>query len=419
MSFQPLIPLSGIPGWRILERTQPIQQKAFDNDPQIKRDVEYFKTNIGKVKSAADLVADRRLLNVALGAFGLEGEIDKKAFVRKILEGGTDDLNSLANRLTGSGIKEFAQTFGFGNAAGSQIGKPGFAEKMVANYKTRAFETAVGNSNNDIRLAMNFKREITELSNASLRRAYEEAPQVKTEVAYFAANIGKALTADALVADRRLLTIALGAFGLGGEIDKTDYLRAVLKGGTEMAGSLANVSTTPGIKEFVAAFGYGDKAGAQTNKPDFAVKIGADYKNRSFETLLADAKKFIPQALDFKRELAALSKSDATSWYRVIGSKPLRSVFETALNLPKELVKLDVDRQRLAVMEGARKLTGSDKITAFDDPRNMEKLINRFLVMSQIRESAASSSSANTALTLLQNMRSNGQGLSNLFASRT
>ena len=42
------------------------------------------------MKSAADLVADRRLLKVALGAFGLEGEIDKKAFIRKVLEEGTD-----------------------------------------------------------------------------------------------------------------------------------------------------------------------------------------------------------------------------------------------------------------------------------------------------------------------------------------
>ncbi len=46
----------------------------------------YFEANIGKVETAADLVGDRRLLKVALGAFGMDGEIDKRAFLRKVLE---------------------------------------------------------------------------------------------------------------------------------------------------------------------------------------------------------------------------------------------------------------------------------------------------------------------------------------------
>ena len=52
----------------------------------------------GRIASAEALVKDRRLLTVALGAFGLDGEIDKKFFIRKVLEGGTEASDSLANR---------------------------------------------------------------------------------------------------------------------------------------------------------------------------------------------------------------------------------------------------------------------------------------------------------------------------------
>ena len=43
----------------------------------------------------------------------------------------------------------------------------GFAAGVVADYKTRAFEAAVGETNNDMRLAMNFRREMAELSKGA------------------------------------------------------------------------------------------------------------------------------------------------------------------------------------------------------------------------------------------------------------
>ncbi len=164
MSFQPLIPMAGPAGWRFLQRTQPSQQQAFERGPALQRDLAYFSEAIGSVTTAANLVADRRLLKVALGAFGLEGEIDKKAFIRKVLEEGAEDPAAFANRLAAPGYKQIAAAFGFGDAAGARTADPGFADKIAAAYKTRAFEAAVGETNNDMRLAMNFRREMADLS---------------------------------------------------------------------------------------------------------------------------------------------------------------------------------------------------------------------------------------------------------------
>lgn len=172
MTYQPIVPLSGIPGWRFLERTQAKQQAAFEKSPQIARDIAYFQDKIGKVETAADLVGDRRLLNIALTAFGLEAELDKKAFVRKILESDLSDQASLANRLTAPGMRQMAEAFGFGREQGPRVGETGFAARIVSAYKTRAFESAVGNASNDMRLAMNFRREIADLATSDSQAGF-------------------------------------------------------------------------------------------------------------------------------------------------------------------------------------------------------------------------------------------------------
>ena len=117
MSFQPIIPLSGLAGWNFLNRTMDTQRTAFENSPTIKRDTDYFREKIGEISSAKDLVADRRLLGVALGAFGLEADIGNKYFVQKILEDGTLDPEALGNKLADKRYLAMAETFGFGDNA--------------------------------------------------------------------------------------------------------------------------------------------------------------------------------------------------------------------------------------------------------------------------------------------------------------
>jgi hypothetical protein len=278
MSFQPTIPLPGIAGWRFLERTQASQRAAFDKTPELQRDIAYFTEKIAGIATAADLVADRRLLKVALGAFGMESEIDKRAFIRKVLEEGTADPNAFANRLADPVNRKLAATFGFGNPGGARTAVPGFAAMIAEAYKTRAFEAAVGDADNNMRLAMNFRREIA--------------------------------------------------------------------------------------------------------------------------------------------ELAARGENGA-SWFNVLGSKPLREVFEKALGLPRQFGQLDVDRQAETLADKSGALFGTDTLAAFRDPAAVEKLITRFLARAQIEDGITVTSPGAGALTLLQGATAGGsQGLLNLLASR-
>ena len=166
MFFQPAIGTGGYTGWRILESTEARQREVFEKSPVLARDIDYFRENIANATSAEDLVKDRRLLTVALGAFGLGDEINKQAFVQKILEEGTADEDSFANRLNDERFKEMTEAFGYGDGTGAlNVTDPLFVEDVVARYKTLEFERAVGETDNDMRLAMNFRREIAKIAN--------------------------------------------------------------------------------------------------------------------------------------------------------------------------------------------------------------------------------------------------------------
>lgn len=165
--FVPLLPSTGVVGFKLLESTEPVQRSIFERQPEIARETAYFRDNITLVTSAADLVADRRLLQVALGAFGLDEEVDKQAFVRRILEEGTESDDAFANRLVDPRFQRLAEAFGFGNLTGSQTGAIGFADTIVSAYQDRQFEISVGEQDESLRLALNFRREISQYASAS------------------------------------------------------------------------------------------------------------------------------------------------------------------------------------------------------------------------------------------------------------
>jgi hypothetical protein len=191
MSFTAALPLTGYAGWAFLKRTEAKQTAALAETAVVKRDEDYFRAKIGKVDSAEQLVADRRLLRVALGAFGLEGDINNKAFIQKVLESSTLKDGSLANRLADKQYQKLSAAFGFGNFSTPSTKLSDFPDKILKAWKTRQFEQAVGEQNEDMRLALNAEREMADLAaktktsndakwfavmgNAPLRKVFEKA----------------------------------------------------------------------------------------------------------------------------------------------------------------------------------------------------------------------------------------------------
>jgi len=162
MTFNPVIPFGGLSGWAFLKKTDEAQREAFSNSSIVQSDVEYFKENMPQTLTSEQLVQDRRLLSVTLGAFGLEDDINNKFFIQKIVDDGVIDQNSLANSLADPRYAELSTAM---NDLRRFTDPSTFAQDIATRYTERSFERAVGDQNNDFRLALNLERNFQELGD--------------------------------------------------------------------------------------------------------------------------------------------------------------------------------------------------------------------------------------------------------------
>jgi hypothetical protein len=144
-------------------------QKTLDrlsSSPVISREVEYYRENIGNVKSAEDLVSDQRLLNFALKAYGLEEMSYARAFIQKIVEGEADGEDGLADRLTDPRYKELADDFDFQSFGAATTSFTRATEGVVDRFFQAQLEQEAGDQNTGARLAIYFERKAEEINNA-------------------------------------------------------------------------------------------------------------------------------------------------------------------------------------------------------------------------------------------------------------
>lgn len=232
--------------------------------------------------------------------------------------------------------------------------------------------------------------------------AFDNSSVVARETAYFAEKIGTINTAEELVSDRRLLAVALGAFGLGDDIANTFFIRKVLEEGTLDEEAFANKLGDKRYAEFAEAFGF-DLSPPNTALSDFAGDIISSYKTREFEVAVGEQDTTLRLAMGFERELGALldrTEDDDAVWFGILASNSLRAVFEGAFGLPDAFAAIDIDRQAEVLKERANAFFGVDSPSDLLDEEIQERMRRRFLVSDEI--STAAASSASIALALLQ-----------------
>lgn len=261
MTYSPVVPFGGLAGWQFLQRTRSAQMKAFVASGSTTRNTDYFRENISKIQSVGQLMDDRKLLTVALGAFGLEEDINNRAFIREVLMSKTNGERSLASRLSDKRYLELAKTFGFGDVSPPNTVLSDFGAKIVERYNTQAFEVAIGGIDPNLRLAASLEREI-------------------------------------------------GA--------------VVAKGASEKA-----------------------------------------------------------------------------NWFHVLGNPALREVFLGAMQLPKSIASMDIDRQAEVMMEKATRIFGSSELSEFTESDQREKLTRLFLLRADLSPSSNAVSGGSVALAIL------------------
>lgn len=198
MTFQPIVPVGGYSGWLFLDRTLEQQQAAFEESAPVKRATENFREKISQIQTAEELVADRELLAVALGAFGLADDLDNRFFIQTILEEGTINDDALANKLSDSRYAEFSRAFGFGDFPIPLSANPIVSEDIIDRFERQSFESAVGEQDNQLRLVLNMEKALDDvtssansqtaqwyalLGNAPLREVVQTALGLPSEIA--------------------------------------------------------------------------------------------------------------------------------------------------------------------------------------------------------------------------------------------
>lgn len=238
------------------------------------------------------------------------------------------------------------------------------------------------------------------------QQAFETAPTMQRDMAYFTEHIGDVTSASDLVGDYQLLKVALGAFGLDDDLPNKAFIEKVLVEGTIDPDSFANKMVDKRYFALAEAFGF-DLGTANTQLSDFADEILTNYKTRQFEIAVGEQDSDMRLSLSLERDLGEIIDSDNTGdgkWFSVLGNEPLLSVFRTALGLPAEIGAIDIDDQVGIMRERADTIFGNSDVDQFADSEKLEELNRLFLVRSQIDNLTAGMSSGAIALTLLQSI---------------
>jgi hypothetical protein len=182
--------------------------------PDVTREATYYRDNIGKVKTADDLLKDYRLYQYAMKAYGLEDMAYAKAFMKKVLDSDLSDANSFANRLNDKRYREFAAAFSFNGTDGFIAQSGHQTDEMVGLY------------------------------SAAVKK---QVDAIDDQTGYYNSKIGSIRSADALLNDDSLRTYVFSAFGISDTQWSRDTIRQVLSSDVADPNSYVNTVWVPQI----------------------------------------------------------------------------------------------------------------------------------------------------------------------------
>jgi hypothetical protein len=213
----------------------------------------------------------------------------------------------------------------------------------------------------------------------SLDRA-AAAPQVKRDSAYYLANITKVKSIDDFLANDRLFSFAMKAFGLSDMTYAKAFMRKALEGGIDADDSFANQLSDKRYRDFVAAFNfkrYGEVTTTFTRTQQGTVD---NYVRQTMEENAGAQNEGVRLALYFQRKASSI-----TSVYEILADPALLKVAQTALSIPAETGAQDIDKQ-------AALLTARLDLDDLKDPKLLDKFLNRFTSLYELQRPAAAQS---------------------------
>lgn len=246
-----------------------------------------------------------------------------------------------------------------------------------------------------------------------------DTAQMKADRAYLADKLSKPIKTEEFLADKRLMRVALTAFDLGGEEWKRGFVGKVLKEVADPDSTFLARLNNSNYTAFAGAFK--PKDGVITVTPEAIATMSADFDASSFEAAVGEVDDSMRLALNYQAEIEGLmgnGSSETTILYRLLGSVPVRTVLETALNLPTDIRALPIEKQAELLKKGLQTKLGLTDVKDLAVPEKVDFVIKRFHALQAVNAGLSSYSPGANALTLLNGGASlGGQGGINLLLS--
>ncbi|OBZ92858.1 flagellar protein [Pararhizobium polonicum] len=310
-----------------------------------------YKTLIAVVSDVDGLLADSKIMKLALTAVGLQDEGDTARKLKKVLTSDLTDPKSYVYTLKDDRYVQLAKAYNF-NADGS-LGVP-----IMAQSESEILNTA--------------KSYVIEKSRFGTE---EDKTKATEESKYYTTEIGKIKTLDGLLSNRRLVDFMLVASGLDPEKFTTDYVRQMFESDFNDPNSFINTEpNTTLFKEMVSSYNFDSTGNVARPTQGIQTKRGLLetenlYLNQTMEEQKGDDNAGVRLALYFRRQASGISTA-----YDLLADSALLQVIQTTFSIPEAMSNADVDVQYAYIN---RVLDIQD----LHDPEKLEKLLVRFAAL--------------------------------------
>lgn len=150
--------------YNAVTRTGSTFASSVATEPGVKQQTNYFLANIGSVTSAKQLVSNSKLYNYVMTAFGLSDQLNAKALITKVLEGGTGS-GSFAASLNDPRYSALAAAFNFKENGTATTRSETTQQTTVSNFYEQTVENNVGKQSQGAQMALYFKRVASQITS--------------------------------------------------------------------------------------------------------------------------------------------------------------------------------------------------------------------------------------------------------------
>ncbi|UIJ72335.1 DUF1217 domain-containing protein [Aurantimonas sp. HBX-1] len=309
-----------------------------------------FKASIASVTTALQFVSSSAVYNYALKAFDLDPTQESRSTIMRVLRSDPSDPKSFVNTLGDERYVRLAAGFNFDDSG--KVAAPRLAQ-------TAANQTDTANR---------YAERLGENPTAA------ETEKAKAATEAYRAALASVISVDDFVASKTLTDYALKAYGLEDEKLSQKDLVAILTSDISDPESFVNASGDKRLIEFAAAYaftsdgGIDRDAGAVQTAKNFLSTQDFFLRQAMEEEAGAD-NEAVRLALYFRRMGPELS-----SFYDILADPALLNVVQIAVGLPAESGQSNIDVQK-------RTLEKKLDLEAFQDPKQLERFISRFIAL--------------------------------------